>query len=711
MPLNAKDRTASRHLLALAALLAATSLGAPAVAHNVEARYIQPLPWQLPHFSRIYGMGYAELGHDFDVSHTQMKTIAGRRCAVGNMVAFDVDTAFAYDIDEPVELTVTYAPGSTTGPLMVQWNQNGGVGRGEARIKVEPGATFRTATLTLDRARFAKFGTRGVDLAISTADDKEGGLPDGQVAVCGVRLERPAKRATPTEFGTIEFEVRDGGTGAQVPARVGIYDATGRAPLPSTDALLVERFADKVRHLAVDPRAFWPSESRVAFYVNGRYSGRVPVGRYEVAVTHGPEFHAYHGHIDVHKDEVAHLSVALERFADLPARGWYSGDDHIHLARDVTRDQAVWTQVAAEDVHVGNLLQMGNITGVYFEQPAWGRAGRFEQGGYLIASGQEDPRTGHIGHTIHQNLTAPIHPSAERYFLYDRVFDQSHRQGGISGYAHINAGWFNARRGLALDIPTGKVDFLEIFQAGKLSLDSWYDFLNLGYRIAPSAGSDFPYPDLPGVVRVYTHVDGQNDPDAWYASLRAGHTYVTNGPFLEFTVNGHPMGDEIHVARGAPLDVVGSAEMNPDVDELDRLELVVLGDVVATERASGGADHARITTRLVADHSQWLAVRAYGARQSEWNTTAAHSAAIYVVVDDQPTWKRTDVPCIVERERAILDELVTKPLVPSEDLEAFVTRKLLVREWPRQQKLLLPRIRAADAIYKDLATRAQVAAP
>ncbi len=685
--------------------LVATAL---ACGHNVEARYIEPLPWKKPHFAQVYAMGYAELGHDLDVSHGELRRIAGKSCIVGNMIGLEVDSEFAYDIDEPIELTVTYAPALTTTPLLVLWNKNGGVGRGEARINIQPGATFRQETITLDRARFAKFGTRGVDLTVQTTDDKDPGLPDGRIALCDIQIARhAAPSSAQKEYGTVQLSVEDAGTDRLIPARVGIYDGSGRAPLPSDQALLVERFADKVRSLPVDPRAFWPSDNRVAFYVNGKYESRLPTGTYELVATHGPEFRANHERFEVRPGQVTSLAVRLERYADLPGRGWYSGDDHIHLARDETRDLTVWTQVAAEDVHVGNLLQMGNISGIYFEQPAWGKAGRFEQDGYLIASGQEDPRTGHIGHTIHENLERPIHLGPESYFLYQRVFDESHRQGGISGYAHLNAGWFNARRGVALEVPFGSVDFLEILQAGRLSTETWYDFLNLGFKITPSAGSDFPYTDLPGVVRVYTKVDRPDDPDAWYASFRAGHAYVTNGPFLEFTVNGHPMGDEIHVARGSALDVAASTQLNPDVDGLDRLELVVLGSVIKSEPAHG--DRAQLEAHLTADHSMWIAVRAHGHKHDEWNMTAAHSAPIYVIVDGEPSWNRAQVPELVARERSALKELLTAPLIPTEDLEAFTTSKLLTAQWPRQQRLLEPRIRKADALYRDLLQRAEKA--
>ena len=80
-------------------------------------------------------------------------------------------------------------------------------------------------------------------------------------------------------------------------------------------------------------------------------------------------------------------------------------------------------------MHVANLLQMGNMAGTHFGQPAWGVAGRFERDGHALVSGQEDPRTVHRGHTIHHNLQRPLHAGSEGYFLYHRVFEESRRQG------------------------------------------------------------------------------------------------------------------------------------------------------------------------------------------------------------------------------------------------------------------------------------------
>jgi hypothetical protein len=37
---------------------------------------------------------------------------------------------------------------------------------------------------------------------------------------------------------------------------------------------------------------------------------------------------------------------------------------------------------------------------------------------------------------------------------------------------------------------------VEVLQAYRLRIHPWYDFLNLGFRLTPIAGSDYPYIDL-----------------------------------------------------------------------------------------------------------------------------------------------------------------------------------------------------------------------
>ena len=107
-------------------------------------------------------------------------------------------------------------------------------------------------------------------------------------------------------------------------------------------------------------------------------------------------------------------------------------------SRPTTRKDAIAAKNARR-VHVGNVLKMGNVGQTYFPQYVWGADGRRSRQHHTLVSGQEDPRTLTIGHTIHLNLVHPVR-FAEDYLNYHRVFEAVGGQGGLSGFAHAAGG-------------------------------------------------------------------------------------------------------------------------------------------------------------------------------------------------------------------------------------------------------------------------------
>lgn len=699
-------RGSSRFKFAIAAMIILQLLIGwthTASAHGTEARFVKLVDWKRPHISRIMGSNRAHLEGVRDLWPdviSKVITVDGRSCIYGEFFVFDVEDRYAFDIDEAVSLTITYASDVTT-PFMVGWDRNGGTGVGVTNITPDKTSKFSTVTLTLDRARFAGQATQGSDIAMSAPNS-------GALVICDLKIERSNQTKAPTQFGSIKLNILDE-AGRPVPARIGLYDSTGRAPLASQKALKLQRFADDRYMLAANDRTFWPTQNRQIFYADSNYESQLPAGTYELVVGRGIEYKFHRSIVTIPKDGTAEVTVKLERYADMPAAGWYSGDAHIHVTRDEVVDPATWGFISAEDIHVANLLEMGNIIKVYFNQPKqWGKDSRYERDGHAIVSGQESPRTGFFGHTIHHNIAHPVHLKTEEYFNYGKVFDEIAYQGGTSGFAHMGWGARGGQpprmnRGLVLLAPLGKVDFIEILQGGRLTVDAWYKLLNLGIRIKPAAGTDWPYIDLPGVVRYYVNIGGPYDISNWYKAYDEGRTFITNGPLLDFTINGKGIGEELRVKRGETLNVSALAKLNPELDSLDRLELVVLGDV-AEKKASDASDRIALTTTLKVDHSMWVAVRAYGKRQTAM--TVAHSAPIYVVVDDEPTWKRDAVPQIVDELQTQLTAMLTEPYeTPIVGNEPWENRTILAEEWRQQRPLLRPEIEKAQLAYQSLLDR------
>src|SRR5207249_11475146 len=62
-------------------------------------------------------------------------------------------------------------------------------------------------------------------------------------------------------------------------------------------------------------------------------------------------------------------------------------------------------------------------------------------------------------------------------------------------------------------------------------LHLWYRYLNCGFRLTASAGTDKMTTFVTvGANRVYAQVEGEFTYDNWMRGLRRGRTFVTNSP-------------------------------------------------------------------------------------------------------------------------------------------------------------------------------------
>ena len=80
----------------------------------------------------------------------------------------------------------------------------------------------------------------------------------------------------------------------------------------------------------------------------------------------------------------------------------------------------------------------------------------------------------------------------------------------------------------------------------------------------------------------------------------------------------------------------------------------------------------------------------------------AHSAPIYVIVEDEPTWKADAVPALVREQLAHLEQLLSEPIDPLEDLESFETHEILVEQWDAQRPMIAQRVEEATERYQRL---------
>ena len=493
--------------------------------------------------------------------------------------------------------------------------------------------------------------------------------------------------------GGLHVQVVDAGSGAVTPAVIGLYGRDQHFFVPD-EAVSFDSGGFSYSAGRTRPNRevrYWPGsqDQRRVFFSGGDFTLKVPEGAYTLIIGKGMEYSPIVEKVEVKAGATVTRNIAVKRWVDMPSRGWYSGDMHVHWAREseaANRPLMQWTK--AEDVHVASVLRMGDAKETYFEQYGFGAAGQVVSGNYALVPGQEDPRTNIIGHTLHLHLQSPVRDT-DRYYLFDRIFDDVTHQGGLNGYAHMQqaaAMGFFVRRSMSLEVPRGKTDFFEICEFGNLGTETYYEFLDLGFPISVAAGSDVPWGGTIGTSRIYAHLDGPFTPEAWFAAMKAGHTFVTTGPMLDFTVNGELPGSVIHARRGEVLRIKASAEGAPV--RPGYLEVVSEGDVVRS--AQKDENRLDLEFTLPVQNSTWIAARCNG----------GHTTPVYVKVGDERTWKRTEVSFLVANRLRELDEI--------ENLIREGMTESHRGNWDNPVSLrahgneLKQRIEGARATYKDL---------
>lgn len=496
---------------------------------------------------------------------------------------------------------------------------------------------------------------------------------------------------------TLAVRIVDAAAGKPTPARVLVTDRAGKPVTAEPKGAVGVMWGRSDR---AEGFLFQPDGS---FYADGSFEVGLPPGSYTVAVSKGYEYLKQTQTFELAPGGKLSREIRLARWINMPERGWYSADDHIHLQRSPRDDPAVLRWIAAEDIHVGNILEMGDFWATYFTQHDFGAKGRYREGSHIVSPGQEEPRTPEIGHTISLGAEQLVR-FRDDYYSYGRLFDRVHELGGISGFAH-QAVTFHGYRGMVLTAPPGKVDFLELVQfcadAGPLVVDNYYHWLDLGIRLTALAGSDFPWcgrgpryglekgSTQIGDARFYTYAGRAFSFEGWLNAVKAGHTFATTGPILELTVNGKLPGDTVDVKPGTKLRVTAAAYGHESQAPLSELEIVAHGEVIG--RTDGSRERLTIDTDLPVEHGVWIA-----ARCKAGPAQLAHTTPVYVTVNGGGFHNPKTAPQYLKASEKYLQELETVLAQRAERLD---------QQAPRHQEKLKAQIADARQELQRLAAR------
>ncbi len=425
----------------------------------------------------------------------------------------------------------------------------------------------------------------------------------------------------------------------RMPARVYLFKNNAPFRLWPVQAVLPIRsdtfYRDRLWKQNSDPDVLEVIASDEYHYIllKGRATFHLPPGKYRMEAYRGMFYTPARVEFELRPDETRRLPLELKPWPSVRPEEWISGDAHIHLPRSRDEDSVYLGWLEAEDLSVGNFLQLQRQTDAA-AQYAFGRAGEARRAGYSIRPGQET-RNQTFGHMIMTGVNELIRPlstgselanAPDDYPFHSLLLDRGRGAGGTVGYAHFRPGYRNLT--LLMDLALGKLDFLELFQFGVLNDAEWYELLNAGLRVTGIAGSDFPVPlasrrpwprwlPLLGPERAMVRAKPGDDPyQAWAKGVRGGHVLLTNGPIVEMTVD-----------EKAGTALANASFFRP----LEILEIVRNGHVIAQVPGDGALTSLGVIAKLPPDESCWVAARVRARKLEGEPDIRGHTSPLWVL--------------------------------------------------------------------------------
>lgn len=335
-------------------------------------------------------------------------------------------------------------------------------------------------------------------------------------------------------------------------------------------------------------------------------------------------------------------TLQLRRWIDMRAHGYLQGDIHAHLPIPAEAH----SQMRAEALNTLALLYLPDT-----EEPIavnacfTGSLDPHSTTGCDIMVGEEiqDFQLGHLnllglthliegydqmGGGLEYWKTAP-------HWDLSRAVRQARAQNGTIVWAHLCSlpgrqlpvalalGWLDAIELITWNDPTDLPNHWGPWLNSGMpqaefpvmrAMDLYYQCLNAGFRIPVAAGTDKFFEEIPlGSNRTYARVAEPSTYTNWLAAIRAGQGFVSNGPLLEFEVDGRIPGDVTSFSEPRLIRARATARA---ILPFNTLEIICNGNVIGHKTIAppqtppaDGIYELSIESLVTMDHSCWLAAR------------------------------------------------------------------------------------------------------
>lgn len=443
-------------------------------------------------------------------------------------------------------------------------------------------------------------------------------------------------------------------------------------------------------------------------------------GRYTFTIERGKEYLPLTNLVEVN-DRPLQLRFPLRRWINMAALGWFSGETHLHRTVEELKNV-----VLAEDLNVSFPLS-------YWVTRAFAAPGESDHN----MPERHDAQLIHVDNTHviwPRNTEYEINQIGSRQHTLGALFFLNHRSVFTNGvppwepvanHAKSEGALLDMDKldwAFALMLPpvtgaqlyelannhmwrtefafTNYVSFAPAYlhppygsRVGTerdwtlYTFGMYYTLLNAGLRCVPSAGTASGVHPVPaGFSRVYVHLPEGFSYERWITGLKLGRSFVTTGPMLIATVNGHEPGMTFHQKENkAVYRIEGSVRSE---QPLAFIEVIQNGVPVTTimpqnRRTQEDVYRTDFTATTAFEGTGWLALRCWEERAGgrfRW----AHTGPWHVEVPDKPLLPRKEErDFLISRMRFEIER--SRSLLPA-DAQAEYERALSYYERLNVQK-------------------------
>ena len=387
-------------------------------------------------------------------------------------------------------------------------------------------------------------------------------------------------------MGLLHGTIIDAATGEKIDAKIHVLNAMGNFSHP-TEALLKR------------------GPGTPFFFSDGEFEVQAGRGRTDVLVERGTEYEPARVVVEMPEKGTVDVEIPIKRWYYPQEDLWYPGNTHIHYDEKETQpDQRLQVDCSVEgyNVTVVSVLDRRQLPYASNKYPI-GVMNEFTTAHHVLDIGEENRHYGEnspwgfgYGHVMFLNIRNLVQPVSRGHTLtaqFDPDYpplcfccDETRDQGGVVIWCHNGRG-MEAPVAAAL----GKLDAFNLFDPFWMDpeYDLWYKLLNCGIQLPASTGTDW---FVCSNNRVYVHTQEEFSYASWIEGMKAGRTFITNGPAIDLRVNDQEMGSSIDLSGGGNLEAAVSFRSHYPVE---RVELVVNGAVAHGQEWPEGRREGRGT--------------------------------------------------------------------------------------------------------------------